>query len=198
MSRLSQNQKRRRRDLDEQMSLGMLPSQGIMFPIGRYREAEITKENVHYHSDDRIREDSPLGEAAPSRSSLTKSRDLAGVARSVFPARRKLYSVDVLGRRSEIDTQHMSESAYQRLLEAFQNPVRLDDPAGTLQVVSEPARELPEGCKLGPKMGLPLPEWWELPDAEATREEVTELIRRNMERAAHKGKSSYLRRFPAG
>ncbi len=123
---------------------------------------------------------------------------MLGAARSVFPGRRKLYSVDVLGRREEIDTSRMSLPAYLRLLEAFQNPVRLNDPNGTLQVTSEPARELPEGCKLGPETGLPVPEWWELPEADTTTGELQSMIRRNMERAAREGKGLLFRSFPGG
>ena len=173
-----------------------------MFPIGRYRPTEITKETVNQDSDDRkqeqdrIREESPLREATPSRSSLTKKGDLLGAVRSVFPDRRKLYSVDVLGRREVIDTSQMSLPAYLRLLEAFRTPVRLDDPNGTLQTVSEPDREFPEGSKLGPEMGLPLPAWWELPANDTTTGELQRMIRRNMERAAREGKGLLFRSFP--
>ena len=112
--------------------------------------------------------------------------------RIVFPKRQPLYSVDGFGRRSEIETGHMSEGAYQALLEACQNPIRFDGPPQDydLTAANETPFELPDGCKLGPETGLPLPEWWELPGAEATVGDIQAMIRRNLKRAEREGKGA--------
>ena len=116
-------------------------------------------------------------------------------ARIVFPKRQPLYSVDGFGRRSEIETAYMSEGAYQALLEACQNPIRFDGPPQNynLSAAKETSFEIPEGCKLGPETGLPLPEWWELPGAETTGGEIQVMIRRNLERARREGKGTLSR-----
>ena len=186
MSRASRSYQRRRRNLDEQLALGV-------FPSGRYSQTEITKETVNHISDDRKQEGSPLRAAAPSVSSQKKKADLIDTARLVFPGRRKLYSIDVLGRRDEIDTRQMSGPAYQRLLEAFQNPVRLDDLGSVAQAVSEPSYEVREGCKIAPATGLSVPEWWELHEAGVTAQDTQSMIRRNLERAQREGRGIFSR-----
>lgn len=208
---LSQRQLEQRRGL-QQKGLALptaqspSPTNHSLFPPVGNSQSETTKETVNTYSvdqkqeQDRIREDSPLGEADPTQSSLTKERrkDLLGAAQVVFPARRKLYSLDGFGRRSEIETGHMSATAYQALVEAFQSPIRFDGPPQTSEpaVANEPMR-VPAGCKLGPATGLQLPEWWELPSAEATREEMQGMIQRNLERAGREGRGVF-RRFSGG
>jgi hypothetical protein len=205
MSRLSRNQKRRRRELEEQMNHGLFPTtQNTLstnqntFPISGYRTSETTKETCYslsdnqkqdriYQREDRIWESSPLGEAALSQSALTKEgnrTDLVSTVRFIFPARQQLYSVDCLGRRSEIETGHLSEEGYLSLLNACKNPVRLDSPTD-LSLANSPweaSREIPEGCKIGSETELPIPEWWELPEEGTTISEIEELIRRNLAR----------------
>ncbi len=106
----------------------------------RVRSFDTTKETLDKRvsmSEIQTRESSPLREAASSRSESNTDRpesrgdqhrpkNLVSAVRLLFPARQKLYSVDGLGRRSEIETGHMSEGAYQALLEACQNPIRFD------------------------------------------------------------------------
>jgi hypothetical protein len=181
---LSQHQRQMRQGLDN-------PS---LFPMNGNRSSETTKETKYIGSDNRKRESSPLGEADSPRSSLTGGRDkLLGAARAVFPARQKLYSVDVFGRRSEIDTKHMGALAYQKLLDACRRPAHLDDPTSSLTEMdqAETARELPEGCKVGPETELPLPEWWETPEEGATSEELQAMIRRNLARASKEGRGIF-------
>ena len=155
------------------------------------------------------RESSPLGAAAFSRSESRKGETghradqskaigqgtMLSEARIVFPKRQPLYSVDGFGRRSEIETAHMSTDAYQVLLEACQSPIRFDGPPQDydLTAAKETSFEVPDGCKLGPETQLPLPEWWELPGAEATAEEVQGMIRQNLERAEREGKGALSR-----
>ncbi len=155
------------------------------------------------------RESSPLGAAASSRSESRKAEtghqankgnansqsNMLSEVRVVFPKRRQLYSVDGFGRRSEIETGHMSEGAYQALLEACQNPIRFDGPPQDydLTAANETPFEIPEGCKLGPETRLPLPEWWELPGAVATVGEIQAMIRRNLKRAEREGKGALSR-----
>nr|WP_309695400.1 hypothetical protein [Armatimonas sp.] len=117
----------------------------------------------------------------------------------LFPARQKLYSVDGLGRRSEIETGHMSEGAYQALLEACQNPIRFDGPPQDYDLTGakETSFELPDGFKLGPETGLPLHEWWELPGTGATAEEIQMMIWRNLKRAEHESKGAFSRELAA-
>ncbi|WP_395138626.1 hypothetical protein [Armatimonas sp.] len=62
-----------------------------------------------------------------------------------------------------------------------------------LTAAKEASFELPDGCKLGPETGLPLPEWWELPSVEATAEEIQMMIRRNLKRAQREGKGALSR-----
>ena len=115
--------------------------------------------------------------------------------RIVFPKRQQLYSVDGLGRRSEIETGHMSEGAYQALLEACENPIRFDGPPQDYDMTAakETSFDIPDGCKLGSETELPLPEWWELPGAQATAEEIQAMIRRNLKRAEREGKGALSR-----
>jgi hypothetical protein len=221
MSRLSQNQKRRRHELDEQMNHGLfpvqqntLPANQNTFPISRYRPSETTKETCYSLPDkqeqdrmcqkkDRMWEGSPLEEAAPSQSSLTSEqpastskskkepsqKDLVSAVRLVFPARQRLYSVDVFGRRSEIDTRFLSGDGYLTLLDACKNPLRLNDVQSQVSEIIpvEPPSVTPEGCKIGPETELPLPEWWEVPEEGTAITDIEEMIRRNLERAKREG-----------
>jgi hypothetical protein len=182
----------------------------------RVRNFDTTKETLDKRvsmSEIQTRESSPLREAASSRSesntdrtesrgdqhgpknSQHRPKNLVSAVRLLFPARQKLYSVDGFGRRSEIETGHMSEGAYQALLEACQNPIRFDGPPQDYDMTAakETSFELPEGCKLGPETELPLPEWWELPGVEATAEEIQAMIWRNLKRAQREGKGTLSR-----
>ncbi|WP_309707468.1 hypothetical protein [Armatimonas sp.] len=89
----------------------------------------------------------------------------------------------------------MSADAYQALLDACQNPIRFDGSPQdyALTAAQDTHMELPEGCKLGPETGLPLAEWWELPSAEATVEEIQAMIRRNLEQAERDGRGIFSR-----
>lgn len=161
-------------------------------PIGN-RLTDTTKETLNQRvslPDLRTREGSPLGEAASSRSSGKSERQhssgegLLEQAQTLFSSYPVLYSVDVHGRRSPIDTSRMSDAAYQQLLEAAQNPLRFDGsdyPAS--QPESEPVRTLPPGYRLGPETGLPIPEWWTLPARGASSEEIKATLRQNLELA---------------
>ena len=175
----------------------------------RVRNFDTTKETLDKRvsmSEIQTRESSPLREAASSRSESNtdrpesrgdqhRSENLVSAVRLLFPARQKLYSVDGLGRRSEIEMGHMSEGAYQALLEACQNPIRFDGPPQDydLTAAKETSFELPDDCKLGPETGLPMPEWWELPGVEATAEEIQAMIWRNLKRAQREGKGTLSR-----
>ena len=199
MSRLSRSQREGR---------AAVPS--VSLPIGD-RCAVGTKETLHKRvslSGNPARESSPFGEAASSRpdpkrqrsGSEGRGRELVVAARSVFPIRQRLYSMDGHGRRSEIDTRQMGEASFQSLLEAILKPVRYDGPPPeSVQDTSpEAPREVLEGYKVGPETGLPLPEWWELPEAGASNLELQAAIRRNLERATKTGKSPLVRYFPRG
>ena len=188
------------KDNQQRLSLGSLrQDNGPQCQTERVRNFDTTKETldkrvsmseIQTQKEIQTRESSPLREAASSRSeSNTDKADLVSAARIVFPKRQPLYSVDGFGRRSEIETAHMSTDAYQALLEACQSPIRFDGPPQDydLTAAKETSFEVPDGCKLGPETGLPLPEWWELPDAEATGGEIQTMIRRNLERARREG-----------
>jgi hypothetical protein len=195
-----------------------------MFPISRYRLSETTKETCYSlpenqkqkeermnQGQDRIWESSPSGEAAFSQSSLTPEQpaltseakkernraDLVSTARLLFPARQKLYSVDVFGRRSEIDTRFLSSDGYLSLLEACKNPIRLNDVASQVSeiIAVDATREIPEGCKMGVETELPIPDWWEVPEERVEGETINmpAMIRRNLERAKREGKGIFSR-----
>ncbi|MBB6053937.1 hypothetical protein [Armatimonas rosea] len=186
---LSEHQRQRRQGFNG-VQQGL--STTSLFPMNGFRLSETTKETKYIDSGNRKRESSPLGEAGSSRSSSTAGEGkLLGEARLVFPARQKLYSVDVFGRRSEIDTGHMGAVAYQKLLDACKRPMYLDDPTSRLTATSQPAQELPEGCKVGRETGLPLPEWWELPEEGATSAELQVMIRTNLARASKEGRGIF-------
>jgi hypothetical protein len=183
MSGFSGRQRRRRQQLEASLQQGLFHSAG-------YRQNETTKETVTNLSVNRIREGSPQDVAASPRSSWTEEKSEGGgsliaEARIVFPKRRVLYSMDVHGRRSEIDTSAMGELAYQKLLEAFQNPTRLDGPARALNEPPAPTEAVPEGYKIAPMIGLSVPGWWELPEegSEVPRADLEAMLRRNLERA---------------
>lgn len=192
MSALSRRQKIQRQSLDEQLRLGLPPQPSALSLPGRYSGAERTKQTVDNHSSDRIREGSPPQAATASESSRTHSErgNLLSNARSIFGNRPALYSVDVYGRRSEIDTRNMGPMAYRALLDAFEQADLPYEPISPLH------REAPPGGKIGPETGLPLPDWWELPDEATTSEELQALLRRNLNRAAKDGKSPLVRAFP--
>jgi hypothetical protein len=218
MSRLSRNQKRRRRELEEQMNHGLFPTKSDTFPIGRYRLSETTKETCYSlpenQEQDRIWESSPSGEAAFSQSSLTSEQsaltlktekrhnpaDLISTARLLFPTRQRLYSVDVLGRRSEIDTRLLSGDGYLSLLEACKNPIRLNDVQSQVSeiIAVEAPVATPEGCKIGVETELPIPDWWEVPEesvegVEGETVDMPAMIRRNLERAKREGRGIFSR-----
>ena len=179
IGRTSRSQRHRRRELAEQLHLGVFPSGQGVFPSGSYRQTETTKETGYRLSPHQIREGSSSREAASSRSSQTKgtspqakSGDLLAAARTTFSNREKLYSVDVFGRRSEIDTGRMGAGAYQKLKESFANPIRLDDPSYKLTESSEPERVIVEGSRLGPETRLPIPDWWQIPEPGAGIEQI--------------------------
>ena len=161
-------------------------------PIG-YRLTDTTKETLNQRvslPDLRTREGSPLGEAASSQSSGKSERQhhsgegLLGQAQTLFASYPVLYSVDVHGRRSPIDTSRMSDAAYQQLLEAAQNPLRFDgSDYSASQPNPEPVRTLPSGFQLGPETGLPIPEWWALPEPGASSDEIKATLRQNLEQA---------------
>ena len=205
MSRVSLRQKRRRAALVEQLQLGMFPSgqgmssgQGI-FPSGSYRQTETTKETGdEFHQ---MREGSPFKVAAPfphsqtereaptTRDEVVKRGDLLAAARATFQ-RKRLFSVDGHGRRSEIDTSWMGAAGYQKLLEAISKPIRIDDPhfilkefPGEGSILREPVPLVREGCKLGDETKLPIPDWWQTPERGASREEIIALLKGNLQKA---------------
>lgn len=83
-------------------------------------------------------------------------------------ARQDIFAVDVLGRRERLPVEEMSEAAYQKLLDAARNPIRVDGPIQKMAERPEPAPARP-------------PEWWEVPGETATAEEVKAMLRRNLE-----------------
>jgi len=161
-------------------------------PIGN-RLTDTTKETLNQRvslPDLRTREGSPLGEAASSRSSGKNEQQhhsgegLLGQAQTLFASYPVPYSVDVHGRRSHIDTSHMSDAAYQQLLEAARNPLRFDGSDYTAsQPESEPVRTAEPGYRLGPETGLPIPEWWAFPEPGASSEGIKATLRQNLEQA---------------
>ena len=190
IGRTSRSQKHRRRELAEQLHLGVFPSGQGMFLSGSYRQTETTKETGYRLSPDQIREGNSSREAASSRSSQEKSTspqakkgDLLAAARATFPNRAKLFSADVFGRRSEIDTRRMGAGAYQKLLESFSNPIRLDDPSYNLTEFPEPERVTLKGCKLGPETRLPIPDWWQTPELGASTDEIKAILKGNLQKA---------------
>ncbi len=196
IGRTSRSQRHRRRELAEQLHLGVFPSGQGVFPSGSYRQTETTKETGYRLSPEQIREGSSSREAAPSRSSQTKSTspqarrgDLLAAARATFPThatfpnRAKLFSVDVFGRRSEIDTSRMGAGAYQKLLESFQSPIRFDDPSYKLTEFPEPEHMVFKGCKLGPETQLPILDWWQIPELGASVDEIKAILKDNLHKA---------------
>ena len=194
IGRTSRSQRHRRRELAEQLHLGV-------FPSGSYRQTETTKETGYRLSPEQIREGSSSREAASSRSFQTKSTspqakrgDLLAAARAMFPNREKLFSVDVFGRRSEIDTRRMGASAYQKLLESFQSPIRFDDPSYKRIEFAEPERVVFEGCKLGPETRLPIPVWWQTPELGASTDVIKAILKDNLQKARERqGRQSWRR-----
>ena len=125
-ARLSQKQIRGR-----QTHLKILAERKTSSVVGNC-EADTTKETRYQRvslPDGQTRESSPLREAASSRSSRNEKGQHTGkgqqrthsalleVAHAIFPTRQGLYSLDVHGRRSPIDTSGMSEAGYQKLLD---------------------------------------------------------------------------------
>ena len=209
MPRISRRLKRHRHELVEQLQRGMFPSSPRKFPSGSYRQTETTKETGYKFNQSQMREGSPTKVAAPSLSSQTKREDivkvaghgdLATVARATFQ-RRRLFSIDGHGRRSEIDTSWMGSAGYQKLLEAIANPIRLDDPHFILQestdegsILREPVPAVREGCKLGAETKLPIPIWWQTPDRGASREEIKAVLKGNLQKTQERqGRRSWRR-----
>ena len=81
--------------------------------------------------------------------------------------------MDVLGRRERLDVEGMSEAAYQKLLDAARNPIRVDGPMPELTERPKPVPAKP-------------PEWWEMPDGTATAEEVKAALKKNLDRATRR------------
>jgi hypothetical protein len=126
------------------------------------------------------REGSPFREAIPSRSGQNKIE----MVREVF-GRKTLYSIDVHGRRSRIETEHLSNEGYHKLLEAMRNPFTVQ---GTMQMTNdaqERPQEIPEGCKRGEETGLLIPAWWKTNMGE-TAEEKWATIQDNLTMAREK------------
>lgn len=83
-------------------------------------------------------------------------------------ARQDIFAVDVLGRRERLDVEGMGEAAYQKLLDAAKNPLRVDGSMPGLAERPEPTPARP-------------PEWWEMPSETASVEDVKAMLRRNLE-----------------
>lgn len=110
-----------------------------------------------------------LGSARPSDRSCPEKKPSA---RGTL-ARQDIFAVDVLGRRERLDVESMSEAAYQKLLDAARNPIRVDGPMPEMSERPEPAPAR-------------LPEWWEVPGETDSAEEVKAILRRNLERATQR------------
>nr|WP_309697890.1 hypothetical protein [Armatimonas sp.] len=115
---------------------------------------------------------------------------MLAAARATFPNREKLFgnreklfSVDVFGRRSEIDTRRMGAGAYQKLLESFQSPIRFDDPSHKPTNFPALERVTLEGCKLGSETQLPIPDWWQTPEPGAATDEIKAILKDNLHKA---------------
>lgn len=157
------------------------------------RLADRTKETLNQRvslPDLQTREGSPLREAALSRSSGKSEQQhrsgkrLLEQAQSLFPNGTILYSIDVHGRRSPIDTSRMSDAAYQQLLEAARNPLRFDSSDSlTSPLEQEPEQTIQQDQQLGPETELPIPTWWTLPEPGASSEGIKVLLRQNLEQA---------------
>jgi hypothetical protein len=122
----------------------------------------------------------PTREAIPSRSGQVS----VSMVREVF-GRKTLYSIDVHGRRSRIETEHLSDEGYHKLLEAMRNPFTVQ---GTMQMANdahERPQEIPEGCKRGEETGLLIPSWWKT-DMGETPEEKWATIQDNLKMARDK------------
>jgi hypothetical protein len=161
--------------------------------VSSNREADTTKETRYQRvslPDGQTRESSPLREAASSRSSRNEKgqqrthSELLEVAHAIFPTRQVLYSLDVHGRRSPIDTSGMSEAGYQKLLEAFVNPVRFDGPEPAMVADMVVQQQEPDsGCRIGSATGLPMPDWWQIPEPSATAEQIKAVLKENLQKA---------------
>lgn len=115
------------------------------------------RENIQ--TDNPTEDGGLLGSARPSDRSCPEKKP---------SARQDIFAVDVLGRRERLDVESMSEAAYQKLLDAAKNPIRVDGPMPEMAERPEPAPARP-------------PEWWEVPGETATAEEVKAMLRRNLE-----------------
>nr|WP_309693393.1 hypothetical protein [Armatimonas sp.] len=77
----------------------------------------------------------------------------------------------------------MGAGAYQKLLESFANPIRLDDPSYNLTESPERDQVTLEGCKLGPETRLPIPDWWQTPELGAGTDEIKAILKDNLHKA---------------
>ena len=160
------------------------------------READTTKETRYQRvslPDGQTRESSPLREAASSRSSRNEKGQqrtaglLLEVAHAIFPTRPEFYSLDVHGRRSQIDTSGMSEAGYQKLLEAFANPIRFDGPEPPMLAdIVVQQREPDPGYRMGSATGLPVPDWWQIPEPGASAEQIKAILKENLQKAGER------------
>ncbi|WP_309715514.1 hypothetical protein [Armatimonas sp.] len=189
-ARLSQKQLRGR-----QTHLKILAERKTSSVAGN-READTTKETRYQRvslPDGQTRESSPLREAANSQSSRSEKGQqrtagtLLEVAHAIFPTRQVLYSLDVHGGRSQIDTSGMSEAGYQKLLEAFANPVRFDGPEPAMVADMVVQQQEPDsGCRIGSATGLPVPDWWQIPEPGATAEQIKAILKENLQKAGER------------
>lgn len=188
------------------------------FLLSSNRAAEMTKQTGHILSGDRKRESSPQGgaaspspellergeqdlSAAPMDDSEAREGDeefvdydaLMAATKTVFkpkPVRTIVYSYDVQGRYSIVDTSAMSDDAYHKLLEAAKSPITSDGAnLSDLPAPTKTSKEILEGCKIGPATELTIPDWWET-ELGDTPEEKLATIRRNLEKAKQLSKGN--------
>ena len=108
---------------------------------------------------------------------------MLAAAHTTFPNRAKLFSVDVFGRRSEIDTSRMGATAYQKLMGSFANPIRLDDPSYNLTELPDLVQVTLEGGKLGSETQLLIPDWWQTPELGAGTDKIKAILKDNLQKA---------------
>lgn len=123
----------------------------------------------------------PTRQSSSTQGAALGRSEPEGLGAALLPARRPLYSVDALGRRSEIPTGHLSAAAYQALLEACRSPLQVH--GKSIDPVATGVAGMPTTCvRSGPETHLPLPDAWELLEATATPEERFDRIRTNLAR----------------
>jgi hypothetical protein len=223
---MTRYQKQRRGKLEQTQQGSLFLPPNSTFLLSSNRAAEMTKQTGHLLSGDRKRESSPQGGAASPSPELLESRGetllaapdereegeefldydaLMAAAKTVFTptpklTRKAIYSYDVHGRYSQVDTGKMGDEAFHRLLEAAKNSLTGDDDhrgniAKPTPVSEIPLSEIPEGCKIGPATGLAIPDWWET-ELGDTPEEKLATIRRNLEKAKQLGKGNLFKPSP--